>query len=201
MSDASAPFLIIHGADRRPLPGGEEQRRYLIYVLVDAYLGEGTSQGRELYDCLRTFALGFGERVAVLYPAQGYEDRMRQEILRKKWTDPQRAELEKLPGLLIVPSSSVSAGLLVFDPQWHRSVHIRMDGFFDDRGALDLRRIHELLRAIENWIDQGRDVLYENERRKIEENQRLLFDALRASPGLAGFTIDLKKVFRLFYRT
>ena len=161
--------------------------RCLFFLLVEDYVEVQSQFVRELDLELERFARNLGDSAPVVKPFMGDIDATRSHVLEKPWTDNEKHEIRKTPGLLMI-----NVDFDIFDPNRHPWIHLhfqeRMQGARDTIGIRGL--LGELALAVRN---SDKDIFQEAHKLQLQHQLSLedVASVFEAKPGMFGFSVDL----------
>jgi hypothetical protein len=161
--------------------------RCLFFLLIEDYLQAQTQFFEELSIHLERFARTLSGAGSVVRPFTGDIDQSRIDILEKPWTDEEREQIEKTPGLLMIDADSFAA----FDPRSHNWLQIHF-GQKMNQGVPGVYEFAEPLKKLALAVKHSEDNIFDVAYRIM--NPLPKSEALKifsAKPGIFGFSIDL----------
>jgi hypothetical protein len=162
--------------------------RYSFFVLYEDYVQVQSSFSKDLDLLLEQFARKIGDEGVVVRPFLGDVEKIKGDVLSKKWTRNELEELRKTPGLLVIDKDFDE-----FDPREHQWLYLNFGGkIFEKPVHLDDYR--GILASLADIVSDPDSDFFKDALPVIRQLRLASFaEIFEAKPEIFGFSVDLKK--------
>ena len=162
--------------------------RYSFYLLYEDYIEVQKPFSRDFDLLLERFARNMGDYGVVVRPFLGDIETARSHILEKPWTEHEKKELRKTPGLLVIDRDFDE-----FNPREHRWLYLNFGGRIYDT-PVPIDEYEDILSDLAEIVSNPDSDFFKDALPVIRKLKMSgLAEIFEAKPEIFGFSVDLKK--------
>lgn len=162
----------------------------MFFLLVEDYIQAQKTFMKDLDLELERLARSLKDSGAVVKPFLGDIEQTRQSVLDKSWTEEQKKEIMKTPGLLMIEED-----FNAFDPREHRWIlfHLADRDGHEPPSANDVARYRAIFDKIAQACQQADLDPFEEARRALSQDTiRHASQIVELKPGIFGISVDIR---------
>lgn len=165
----------------------EEGMNSLFFFLTEDYIQTHRRIKEDLQPILTRFARSL-EKAKLVVPFAGDEGATKRDVLEKNWTQRQREQIERTPGILII-----DVDFDKFDPQANHWFFFSFRDLMSNYGDISFFEVVDLLSTLSLCCNSGDNIFALADSIARQRMLAELYDSFEIKPGIFGFTFDVKK--------